>query len=108
MPTYEFLDTETDEIFEVFMKWSDREEFLKENPQYQPLLSAPNIVSGVTGSKQNRVPDGFKEVLSKISENNKYGHIADKHGKRGIKEAKVREVIDKHVDRVSKRAANKK
>jgi hypothetical protein len=108
MPTYEFLDTESDEIFEVNMKWSEREEFLKENPQYQPLLSAPNIVSGVSTSKQNRVPEGFKEVLSKISENNKYGHIAEKHGKRGIKEAKVAEVIKKHVDRVAKREANKK
>jgi hypothetical protein len=108
MPTYEFLDTESDEIFEVNMKWSEREEFLKENPQYQPLLSAPNIVSGVTGSKQNRVPEGFKEVLSKISENNKYGHIADKHGKRGIKDAKVAEVVKKHVDRVAKREAKNK
>lgn len=103
MPTYEFFNTESDEIVEFIMKWSDREVFLKENPQYEPIISSPNIVSGVSTSKQNRVPDGFKEVLSKISENNKYSSIADKHGKRGIKDAKVKEVIDKHVQKVIKR-----
>lgn len=103
MPTYEFFDTESEEIVEFFMKWSERELFLQENPQYQPLVSSPNIVSGVSTSKQNRVPDGFKEVLSKISENNKYSSIADKHGKRGIKDAKVKDIIDKHVEKVIKR-----
>jgi len=29
MPTYRFIDTETDEVFESFMKISEREEFLK-------------------------------------------------------------------------------
>jgi hypothetical protein len=103
MPTYEFFDTESDEIVEFIMKWSEREVFLKENPHYEPIISSPNIVSGVSTSKQNRVPDGFKEVLSKISENNKYSSIADKHGKRGIKDAKVKDVIDKHVQKVIKR-----
>ena len=32
MPIYEFVDTETGEEFELFLKISEREEFLKDNP----------------------------------------------------------------------------
>ena len=66
MPTYEFLDTTTDEVFETIMKISEREEFLLNNPHIQPVISAPMLVSSV--STTNKVPDGFKEVLSKVAE----------------------------------------
>lgn len=109
MPIYEFYDTETDELFEVLMKYSEREEFLKENPHIQPAMtSAPGIVSGVSTSTQNRVPDGFKEVLSKVAESHRYTDIGDKYGRAGIKEAKTKEVVRKHVDRVTKRLQNTK
>lgn len=68
MPTYNFIDTVTGEEFESFMKIAEREEYLKENPHIQPVLTAPHIVSGVVGIGSNRVPNGFKEVLSKVAE----------------------------------------
>jgi hypothetical protein len=103
MPTYLFYDTETGEEFESFMKISERESFLKENQHITAIISAPSIVSGVTTSKQNRVPDGFKEVLSKISEKNRGTELADKYGKNSIKEARTNEVVKKHIDKVAKR-----
>lgn len=107
MPTYNFIDTTTDELIEVFMSMSEREEFLKQNPHLQQtLISAPSIVSGVSGSSQNRVPDGFKEVLSKVAEAHPQTDFADKHGKRGIKEARTRDVVKKHIDKVTKRLQN--
>ena len=108
MPTYEFYDTENDEYFEVFMKIAEREEFLKENPHIQPIMTTVGIVSGVSTSSQNRVPDGFKEVLSKVAESHRYTDIGDKYGRAGIKEAKTKEVVRKHVDRVTKRLQNSK
>ena len=108
MPTYEFYDTETDELFEAFMKISEREEFLKANPHIQPRMTTVGIVSGVSTSTQNRVPDGFKEVLSKVAESHRYTDIGDKYGRAGIKEAKTKEVVRKHVDRVTKRLQNTK
>ena len=45
MPTYEFLNTETGEEFERLMSISAREEYLKENPNITPIISAPSIVS---------------------------------------------------------------
>ena len=96
MPTYEFLNTETGEEFEVLMKISEREEFLKNNPHIQPILSAPALVSGVFTSKQNRVPDGFKEVLSKVAEAHPGSSLADKVGQKSIKNIRTREIVDKH------------
>ena len=97
MPTYEFLDTETGEEFEVFMKISERDEYLKNNPHIQPILSAPAIVSGVSTSKQNRVPDGFKEVLSKVAEKHPTSKVAQKYGKKSIKQVKTEQIVKKHL-----------
>jgi len=108
MPTYNFIDTVTNEEFELFMKISEREEFLKENPNIQPVVSAPMIVSSVTGMGSHRVPDGFKEVLSKVAEKHPGSAIGERYGRKSIKEARTAEVVKKHVDRISKRLQNKK
>ncbi len=92
MPTYSFIDTESGEEFDALMKISEREEYLKNNPNIQPLLTAAAIVGGV--SIKDKVPSGFKEVLSRISENHKGSAVAEKHGKRSIKEVKTKRVVD--------------
>jgi hypothetical protein len=97
MPTYNFLNNETGEEFEAFMKISEREEYLKTNPNIQSVITAPAIVTGVSTSKQNRVPDGFKEVLSKISEAHPASDLADKHTKKSIKQARTEQIVKKHM-----------
>ena len=97
MPTYQFLNTQTDEEFEVLMKISEREEYLKNNPHIQPILSAPALVTGVSTSKQNRVPDGFKEVLSKVAEAHPTSEVAKRHGRKGIKASKTEQIVKKHL-----------
>lgn len=81
MPTYKFRNKETDEVFEKFMGISAREEYLKENPNLEPMLTgAPTLVDPVRlGIKK---PDsGFREVLKKIhtttpgSQLNKINHF---------------------------------
>jgi hypothetical protein len=101
MPTYEFYDTETGEVFEKLMKISEKEQFLKDNPHVESIISAAAIVGGV--SVKDKVPDGFKEVLSKISENHKGSNVAERYGRKSIKETRTAEVVKKHVDRVTKR-----
>ena len=63
MPLYDFVDTETGEEFELMLKLSEREEFLKDNPNIKQKVGAPMIVGGVDGLR--KVDDGFKEVLQK-------------------------------------------
>ena len=97
MPTYSFIDTDTNEEFDLIMKWSEREEFLKENPSVQPIVTAAGIVSGV--SLTGKVPDGFKEVLAKVAENHRSSDVADKHGRKSIKETKTRDLVDKFYNK---------
>jgi hypothetical protein len=101
MPTYNFIDTETGEEFEMFMKISEREDFLKENLHILPVLTAPAIVSGVSTSKQNRVPDGFKEVLAKVAESHQSSVVADRVGNKSIKNVRTREIVDKHYKKAT-------
>ena len=95
MPLYSFLNTETGEEFESFMSISAREEYLKTNPTIDTVVTAAAIVSGV--SIIGKVPDGFKEVLSKISENHKSSEVASRYGKRSSKEIKTKQLVDKHI-----------
>lgn len=103
MPTYNFIDTETGEEFESFMKISEREEFLKVNPHIQPIITAPNIVSGVVGIGSNRVPNGFNEVLSKVAEAHPTSKVGQQYGNKSIKQVQSEQVVKKHVDRITKR-----
>ena len=43
MPTYEFLNKETDEVFERIMSYDSKVEFLEENPNIQAYYSTMNI-----------------------------------------------------------------
>lgn len=95
MPLYSFLNTETGEEFESFMSISAREDYLKNNPTIHAVMTSAAIVSGV--SLTGKVPDGFKEVLSKISESHKSSEVANRHGKRSSKEIKTKQLVDKHI-----------
>jgi len=101
MPTYSFLDTETGEEFDKFMSYSARETFLLENPHLQPVVTAAAIVSTV--STTNKVPDGFKEVISKVAEAHPGSQVAKRHGKKSIKQVKTEQVIQKHVKKAIKK-----
>ena len=98
LPTYEFINTETGEHFEQFMGMSAKEEFLKENPHiHQTMTQAPAMVSGVSGSKTTKVPTGFNEVLSKVAEAHPTSVVAERHGRRDIKQAKTAQIVKKHL-----------
>ncbi len=68
------------------------------------IIQAPMLVSGVSTSnaKQNKVPNGFKEVLSKVAEAHPTSTVAERYGKKSIKDVKTREIVKKHVDKITK------
>lgn len=105
MPTYSFVNTETGEEFESFMKISERTDYLKQNPHIQPVVSAPAIIGGVGSYQKNS--SGFNEVLSRVAEAHPASPLAEKVGGRSIKDVKTREVVKKHVDKITKRTQNK-
>ena len=72
-----------------------REQYLKDNPKIQQVLGATMTVSGV--SITGKIPDGFKEVLSKVSENHKTSAVANAHGRKSMKELKTQQLVHKHI-----------
>jgi len=96
MPTYTYEDTKTGEIFELTMRISERDEFVKDNPHLKQLITgAPMVVSGV-GSGGVKPGGGLDEIFSKAAEAHPSSPLADRYGKKSIKEIKTREVLKKH------------
>jgi len=94
MPLYEFEDTDTGEKFEIMLKIAEREEFLKANPNVKSVMSAPMIVGGVDGLR--RPDEGFKEVLSKIGEQNPQTPFGrEVNSAKGSKQGAVNRAVDK-------------
>ncbi len=97
MPTYDFLNTETDEVEEHFMTISAKEKFLEDNPHMkQHYTKVAGIVSG-TISAGNVDNHGFKEVLQKVGEAHPGSEVSKEHTRRTGKEIKTREIIKKHA-----------
>jgi len=70
MPTYNFLNKKTNEEFSEFMSISSVDDYLKENPHLEQLLTgSPMIVSGVPQKPDN----GFRDLLKSIKRSNQRG-----------------------------------
>ena len=85
------------------MSIAARDDYLNENKHIQTVVTAPAIVSGVSNSMQNRVPDGFKEVLSKVAEAHPSSTVADRYGQKTIKQVQTEQIVKKHVEKITKK-----
>ena len=71
MPTYEFQNTDTGEVFEKFMKISERETFLKDNPNLKQVISGQTVIESARLGRMK--PDqGFRDLLSSMKNNKSY------------------------------------
>ena len=78
------------------MSISEMEEFTK---QKHIILLPPtqlNIVSSVGGHVDSHTDNGWKEVLSKVSEAHPASHLAAQYGKKTVKDTQVDKIIQKH------------
>ena len=94
MPTYEFENTETGEVFERFLSISGKANFLKNYPNIKQRITTVNIISGARVS--TRKLGGFKEVLQKVGEGNP-GSVVDRaYNRRTAKQVAIDKVAKKH------------
>jgi len=94
VPTYTFYNTETDEQFDDFMSWSQRENYLKDNPHIEPVLTTAALVGDHI---VNRMDGGMKETFSRIAEAHPNSPLSDRFGSgRSGKSKKVENVGKKH------------
>ena len=79
MPTYTFRDTETLEEFDKVLSMSEREPYLKENPNLQQIhrKTAQLIDSRNTSACNNKPDAGFRDVLKTIKSHHKINNIND-------------------------------
>jgi hypothetical protein len=71
MPTYRFKNTKTGEVYEEFMKISERDSFLEENPDIEQLVyGAPGLADAARIGRM-KPSDGFRDVLREIKKKNK-------------------------------------
>ena len=95
MPTYRFQNLKTGIVYEDFMSIAEMEK-LKRNKNVKLLPPTQmNIVSS-TGSVDSKTDSGWKEVMSKISEAHPKSNLADRYGKRSVKDTQVDTIIKKH------------
>ena len=94
MPTYEFENTETGEVFERFLSISGKANFLKNYPNIKQRITTVNIISGARVS--TRKLGGFKEVLQKVGEGNP-GSVVDRaYNRRTAKQVATDKIAKKH------------
>ena len=94
MPTYDFLNTNTNKMEELFMSISEMEEYVKENPHIQ-------IAPGV--NTEQKMDTGWKETLQKISEAHPNSALADRYGNnKTLKQKKGERVYKEHAIKQAK------
>lgn len=103
MPTYLFRDKETGEEWEEFMSYSQRQEYLEQNPDIEPVVTAPAIVSGVAGITHKN-DSGFNDMMSRIAAANPTSPLADSYGDKSVKASKTREAVKRQKRRQALRS----
>lgn len=69
MPTYVFRNKVSGEQTEKFMSLREREQYLQDNPDLEPVFGAPALVDpGHLG--RLKPSEGFRDVLRNIKKNN--------------------------------------
>ena len=95
MPTYRFYNKRTKEEYTDLMSISEMEEFIQKKHIKLLPPTQVNIVSS-TGSLDSKTDNGWKEVLSKVSEAHPASNLASQYGKKSVKDTQVDRVIKTH------------
>lgn len=74
MPTYTFRNEETNEEFTTIMSMSEREEFLKSNPNIKQCLATPAFADSVRMGVR-KIDRSFNDVLIKAKSSHKHSTI---------------------------------
>ena len=101
MPTYRFYNKKTKEEYTDLMSISEMEKFIKKKHIKLLPPTTLNIVSSV-GHVDSHTDNGWKEVMSKISEAHPASNLAERYGKKSVKQTQIEKTIKKHRVRKSK------
>ena len=95
MPTYRFYNKRTKKEYTDLMSISEMEEFIKKKHINILPPTTLNIVSSV-GNIDSKTDNGWKDVLSKITDAHPASALASQYGKKSVKDTQVDRIIHKH------------
>ena len=95
MPTYRFKDHNTGKTWEELMLISEMEKFTKKKHIELLPPTQMNILSSV-GSVDSHTDNGWKEVMSKAAEAHPESPLAERYGKKSVKDTQIDRVIKTH------------
>ena len=98
MPVYTFLNKKTNKEYDEMMSIAEMEDYLKKNKHITQVPRGLNIVRGVSGLT-HKVDSGWKDNLSRIAEAHPKSALAQRYGKKTIKQSKTEQVLEKHRKR---------
>jgi hypothetical protein len=75
MPTYSMKNTETDETFEIILKYSDLEIYLNDNPNIKQIFTRfPGTVDPVNVGIR-KTDEGFRDALREVKNSHRKNTI---------------------------------
>ena len=101
MPTYTFINTKNNKEHTEMMSIAEMEEYLSKNKHIKQAIKGLNIVGGFSGLSYKQ-DGGWKDNLSRIAEAHPKSALADRYGKKTIKQSKTEAVLTKHRKRRGK------
>ena len=102
MPTYTFFNKKTRKEFTEMMSISEMEEYLDKNHHISQVIVPINIVAGI-GSTNIKNDQGWKDNMSRIAEAHPTSPLAERYGKKTIKQIKTQQAIAKNKKRIASR-----
>jgi len=102
MPIYTFYNKKTKKEYDDMMSISEMEEYLSKNKHITQVLQPINIVAGVSGLTHKN-DQGWKENMSRIAEAHPTSPLADRYGKKSIKQIRTQQALKKNKQRLAAR-----
>lgn len=106
MPIYTFYNKKTKKEYDDMMSISEMEDYLSKNKHITQVLQPINIVAGVSGLTHKN-DQGWKENMSRIAEAHSTSPLADRYGKKSIKQIKTQQALKKNKQRIASRSRGK-
>jgi len=75
MPTYSFLNKETDEEFDIILSMSELDQYKSDNPHLEQLIKSAPALADPTRLGLRKPDNGFRDVLKKVKSNHRGAKI---------------------------------
>ena len=102
MPNYTFENKRTKKQHDKWLSMSELDTYLEKNKNLRQVITSINIVAGV-GGITHKVDGGWKDNLSRIAEAHPQSTLADRYGKKSIKQIKTQQALAKNKQRIASR-----